>query len=240
MDDGRFGSAIRAVRRKRRWRQCDLATRAGVSPATISRIERGHIDTLSLRSLRSVASAIDVRVDLVARWRAGDLDRLLNAGHSALHESVAAWFRETFPDWELAPEVSFSIYAERGIIDIVAWHPGRRALLIIELKTDIADVNELVGTFDRKRRLAREIVKDRGWEPTTVSGWVIVASGRTNRARVSAHGAMLRAAFPFDGRSIRAWLANPTGAISALSMWSARGAPSTSSRRVRVANARLR
>ena len=45
----------------------------------------------------------------------------------------------------LAPEVSFSIYGERGVIDILAWHPGRRALLIIELKTDIVDVNELVG-----------------------------------------------------------------------------------------------
>ena len=179
---------------------------------------------------------LEVRVDLVARWRAGDLDRLLNAGHSALHDSVAAWFRELFPEWELAPEVSFSIYGERGVVDIVAWHSGRRALLIIELKTDISDVNELVGTFDRKRRLAREIVKKRGWVPTTVSGWVIVSAGRTNRARVAAHGAMLRTAFPFDGRSIKEWLANPTRAISALSMWSARGAPSASSRRVRIAN----
>jgi hypothetical protein len=57
-----------------------------------------------------VAAALDVRVDVIARWRAGDLDRLLNAGHSALHDSVAAWFREAFPDWELAPEVSFSIF----------------------------------------------------------------------------------------------------------------------------------
>ena len=148
---------------------------------------------------------------------------------------MAAWLRDTFPDWELAPEVSFNVFGERGVVDIVAWHPGRRALLIIELKTDIADVNELVGTFDRKRRLAREIVKERGWRPTTVSGWVIVSGGRTNRARIAAHGAMLRAAFPLDGRSIVGWLADPMGPIAALSMWSsARGGPSASSRRVRV------
>lgn len=235
MEDGRLGSAIRAVRHRRGWRQRDLAARAGVSDVTVSRLERGHLDTLSIRTVRAVASALDVRVDLLARWRAGDLDRLLNAGHSALHDSVAGWFKQAFPAWELAPEVSFNIYGERGVVDIVAWHPGRRALLIIELKTDIADVNELVGTFDRKRRLAREIVKERGWVPTTVSGWVIVSAGRTNRARIAAHGAMLRAAFPLDGRSILAWLADPTRAIAALSMWSsARGGPSTSSRRVRV------
>ena len=239
MEDGRLGSVIRAVRHRRGWRQLDLAARAGVSDVTVSRLERGHLDTLSIGTVRAVASALDVRVDLMARWRAGDLDRLLNAGHSALHDSVAAWFKEAFPAWELAPEVSFNIYGERGIVDIVAWHPGRRALLIIELKTDIADVNELVGTFDRKRRLAREIVKERGWLPTTVSGWVIVSAGRTNRARIAAHGAMLRAAFPLDGRSILAWLADPTRAIVALSMWSsARGGPSSSSRRIRVSQER--
>jgi transcriptional regulator with XRE-family HTH domain len=235
MQDGRLGSAIRAVRHRRGWRQRDVAARAGVSDVTVSRLERGHLDTLSLRTVRAIASALDVRVDLIARWRAGDLDRLLNAGHSALHDSVAAWFKEAFPAWELAPEVSFNIYGERGVVDIIAWHPGRRALLIIELKTDIADVNELVGTFDRKRRLAREIVKERGWVPATVSGWVIVSAGRTNRARIAAHGAMLRAACPLDGRSILAWLADPTRAISALSIWSsARGGPVASSRRIRV------
>jgi transcriptional regulator with XRE-family HTH domain len=235
MEDGRFGSAIRVVRHKRGWRQSDLAARAGVSDVTVSRIERGHVDTLSLRTLRSVASALDVRVDLLARWRAGDLDRLLNARHSALHDSVAAWFRDAMPQWELAPEVSFSIFGERGVIDIVAWHPVRRALLIIELKTDIADVNELVGTFDRKRRLASRIAEERGWEPATISGWVIVASGRTNRARIAAHGAMLRAAFPFDGRSVRAWLMDPVGRISALSTWSStRGGPTAPARRIRA------
>jgi transcriptional regulator with XRE-family HTH domain len=234
MNDGRFGSAIRVVRHKRGWRQRDLAERAGVSDATVSRIERGHLDTLSLVTLRRVASALDVRVDLFARWRAGDLDRLLNARHSALHDAVAIWFRAAFPEWELAPEVSFGISGERGVIDIVAWHPARRALLIIELKTDIADVNELVGTFDRKRRLARKVVEERGWIPKTVSGWVIVAPGRTNRARIAAHGAMLRAAFPSDGRSIRAWLADPVGSISALSTWSTvRGGPTASARRIR-------
>lgn len=236
MDDGRLGSAIRAVRQRRGWRQRDLAVRAGVSDVTVSRIERGHLDTLSVRTIRTVASALDVRVDLLARWRAGDLDRLLNARHSALHESVAAWFRDAMPDWEIAPEVSFAIFAERGVIDIVAWHAGRRALLIIELKTDIADVNELVGTFDRKRRLAPEVAKKLGWDALTVSGWVIVAAGRTNRSRIAAHGAMLRAAFPSDGRAIRAWLADPVGKIAALSIWRSptRSSPAAPVRRVRV------
>jgi transcriptional regulator with XRE-family HTH domain len=221
MEDVRFGSAVRSVRLKRGGRQRDLAARAGVSAPTISRIERGHPGTLTLDMIRAVATGLDIRLELQPRWRAGDLDRLLNANHSRLHDLVATMFGSQLPSWALAPEVSFSIRGERGVTDILAWHPGRRALLVIELKTDIVDVNELVGTVDRKRRLAAQIVSERGWSPLTVSVWVIVAPGRTNRSRIAAHGAMLRAAFPVDGRGIRQWLKEPVGAVSALSVWPA-------------------
>ena len=120
------------------------------------------MDTLTLEVVRRITAALDIRVDLVARWRAGDLDRLLNSRHSALHEQVARMFRDDLPPWAIEPEVSFAVYGERGVIDIFAWHPGRRALLVIELKTDIVDVNDLVGTVDRKRRLARTIAA-RAW-----------------------------------------------------------------------------
>jgi transcriptional regulator with XRE-family HTH domain len=223
MSDLRLGAAVRQVRVRRGWRQVDVARKAGVAQVTVSRIERGHLGSVSLDRLRHVAATLDIRVDVVGRWRAGDLDRLLNSGHSRLHESVARAFRD-LPDWITAPEVSFSIYGERGIIDILAWHPGRRALLVIELKTDIADVNELVGTADRKRRLAVEIAIERGWlratdPPPGVSLWVIVAPSRTNRRRVAEHGAMLRAALPSDGRTIRGWLRNPRQPIAGLSIW---------------------
>src|SRR6476646_239044 len=228
MADQRFGTVIRSRRIRRRLTQSDLARLCGVSRATISRAERGHLDTLSLRTIRAIATHLDVRVDLAPRWRAGDLDRLLNARHSGLHELVARHLAE-LPEWVAQPEVSFAIYGERGVIDILAWHPGRRALLVIELKTDIADVNELVGTVDRKGRHAVGIAIERGWiqahdPPPSVSIWVIVADGHTNRRRIQAHRAVLRAAFPADGRAIGGWLRNPTQPIRALSLWpSARG-----------------
>jgi len=223
MDDQRFGAVLRSVRVKRRLRQVDLAAMVGVSDALISRLERGHLDGVTVATIRLVARQLDVRVDLAARWRAGDLDRLLNAKHSELHELVARHLAQ-LPDWVAQPEVSFAVYGERGIIDILAWHPGRRALLVIELKTDIADVNELVGTVDRKGRLAVVVARERGWlrpgePPPNVSIWVIVAEGHTNRRRVQAHKAMLRAAFPADGRSVAGWLRDPRQPIRVLSFW---------------------
>ena len=224
MNDLRVGSAIRSVRIRRRLRQIDVGARAGVSDSLISRMERGHLDEMTLGSIRAVGAALEIRIDLTARWRAGDLDRLLNARHSELHELVARHFVEQLPEWVLQPEVSFAVYGERGIIDILAWHPKLRALLVIELKTDIVDVNELVGTVDQKGRHAIGIAIDRGWigprDPLPlVSVWVIVARGHTNRRRIQAHGAMLRAAFPVDGRVIVPWLRRPDRPVRALSFW---------------------
>lgn len=239
MDDLRLGSAIRLVRHRRGLRQVDLAKLAGVSQPVVSRLERGHAGLQSIDTVRAVAAALDMRVDLVARWRAGDLDRLLNRGHSGLHEAIARKFQDELPAWILAPEVSFAIYGERGVIDILAWHPGRRGLLVIELKTDLADINELVGTLDRKRRLARQVAAERGWDPVTVSAWLIVADSRTKSSRVQAHASMLRAAYPGDGRTMRSWLRDPARAVGSLSFWTdiprATGSQTAGSiRRVRV------
>ena len=215
----RCGATFRAVRIKRGWRQVEVATRARVHRSVVSAVERGHLEQVSIGTLLEMARALEIQVTFGTRWRAGELDRLISGRHSRLHEAVAAWFATTLPDWILAPEVSFSIFGERGIIDILAWHPGRRALLVIELKTDLADVNELIGSMDRRRRLAWDIAKDRGWEPLSVSTWVLVAGGRTNRARISAHRTLLRTAFPVDGRTVVGWLRRPDREVHALSLW---------------------
>jgi hypothetical protein len=174
---------------------------------------------MRLDDIRRVAAALDIRIDIYGRWRAGDLDRLLNAKHSELHELVARWFADELPDWVLVPEVSFSIYGERGVIDILAWHEPTRSLLVIELKTAIADVNELLGTFDRKKRLAARVARERGWDPADVSAWLIVSDTRTNRRRLDAHMAVIRNAFPAGTWAIRRWLRRPGDAIAAATIW---------------------
>ena len=162
MTDQRVGAIVRFLRVRLRWRQIDLARRAGVSQSVVSRVERGHLGTLALDTIRRVLAALDARSDVVVRWRGGDLDRMLATAHSALHEEVAGRLLG-LAGWQVAPEVSFGIWGERGVIDILAWHQPTRSLLVIELKTELVDFNELLGTLDRKVRLAREIAADRGW-----------------------------------------------------------------------------
>ena len=127
---------------------------------------------------------------------------------------------ERTPGWVMAPEVSFSVYGERGVIDQLAFHPGTRSLLVIELKTEIVDVQELVGTMSRKVPLARGVALERGWKARSVSGWIVVAPSTTNGRRILAHRTMLRAAFNSDGRTMRNWMLAPHGSVAGLSMWS--------------------
>jgi len=219
MGDERLGAVCRAVRLRRRLTQGDVGVRARVSRSTVSRLERGHLGTMSVDAIRAIGAVLEVRLDLVPHWRGGDLDRLMNARHSALHESVAGWFAAQCPDWIPVPEVSFSIYGERGIVDVLAWHAATRTLLVIELKTELVDVQEMLGTLDRKRRLARQIGLERDWAPRNVGVWLVMAASDMNRRRAAGHELTLRAALPQDGRAIRAWLRRPVGPIAAFSFF---------------------
>jgi transcriptional regulator with XRE-family HTH domain len=218
MDERQLGSLIRAVRVRKGLRQRDLAEIARVSTPTISRLEQGRAGGMTLETIARVAAAVDVRVDLLGRWRGGDGERLLNRRHSLLADSFAA-FLGRHDGWLVEPEVSFSIYGERGFIDQLCWHAATGHLLVVELKTEFADINEMLGTLDRKARLARRIAAERGWRPTRVSVWLIVADSRTNRRHAAEHASLLRSRFPLDGRSLASFLHDPTATTFGMAFW---------------------
>jgi hypothetical protein len=168
-----------------------------------------------VETVRRIAAVVDVRVDLVARWRGGDLGRLLSRGHSLLAERFASLMASE-PSWVAVPEVSFAIYGERGVIDQLAWHSGTAHLLVVELKTEFVDINEALGTVDRKVRLARTIATERGWRPALVSVWMIVSDTRTNRRHAAEHSTLLRSRFKLDGRQFRTFLRHPSAACTGL------------------------
>jgi hypothetical protein len=165
-----------------------------------------------------VAATLEIRVDWMPRWRGGELDRMLNSGHAAMHEAAALELKGS--EWLLSSEVTFAIYGERGVIDILAFHTSTGALLVIELKTDIVDVQGLIGAVDRYRRLAPQIARERGWDCRSVSCWVLLRDMPSNHRRLAAHATVLRNAFPDDGRRMRGWLRRPAGTVAALSFLS--------------------
>ncbi len=192
MDDGRIGASIRLLRYRRGWRQVDLAAHAGLSQSAVSDMERGHLDRYTIAAVRGVLRALDARAELDVVWRSrGDLARLLDADHARL---VEVWARRHLAaGWEVWPEASYSVYGERGRIDLLCFHPPSGVLEVGEIKTGIWNVNETIGALDAKVRLAPRMAIQRGWKVERTVACLVVLDGRTQRRRLDDHGAQFRA-----------------------------------------------
>jgi transcriptional regulator with XRE-family HTH domain len=216
MDDQRVGASLRALRIRRRLRQTDVSIEAEISRGAAMLIEAGRLDRVRFGDIRRFAKVLGARFDGSVLWQGAELDRMLNRGHARLHEAMAVWLGQ-LGGWLIVPEVSFSSRGDRGVIDLLAWHAESRMLLVIELKTRIVDINNLMATMDIRGRVARGIANERGWDPRAIGLWVLVAPARTNARILAEHTTVLRAKFPDDGRTMRRWLANPSGSVAALS-----------------------
>lgn len=211
MDTVRVGLQIRALRRRRGWTQAMLAARADLSQAAVSRVERGNGRLVTLRTIESLAEAVGARASLRLRWHGEDLDRLLDEAHAGLVEWVVAFLRAR--DWEVTTEATFSIYGERGSIDVLAFHPDSGCLLVVEVKSVVPDVQATLSGIDRKVRLGPQLARDRGWSVNSVSRLLVVPADRTARRRVARFPATFDQALPLRTVAVRRWLSTPDRAI---------------------------
>jgi transcriptional regulator with XRE-family HTH domain len=218
VDDQQLGALIRAVRIRRGLRQEDVARVARVSRTSVSTVELGLWQKMPVEAVRAIASAVGVRVEIEGRYRGSEAARLLSHRHSLLADSFSR-FAARQSGWIFEPEVSFSVSGEYGVLDDLGWNQARAHLLIVELKTEFADMNAMLGTVGRYLRLARAIARARGWEPKMVSVWLIVLDTRTNRRHAAEHSALLRARFPTQGPQLRQFLANPDAPVMGMSFW---------------------
>lgn len=211
MDVIRLGLGYRALRRRRRLTQGQVGAKAGVSRSVIYRIERGHADAVAAHTLVRVAAALDAPIDIRLLWHGEGLDRLLDARHARLVDRVLQIL--TSHGWDAATEVSFSVYGERGSIDILAFHPATGCLLVIEIKSVVPDMQSMLAALDRKGRLATAIAEDRGWHPTSVSKLLVLPEDRTARRRVDEHAATFQTTLPARTVELRRWVSAPTGRL---------------------------
>jgi Holliday junction resolvase-like predicted endonuclease len=192
-----------------------VGERAGISQDVVSRAERGQVAGMPLRNLESIAHALEADVSVTIRWRGGDLDRLLDEGHAALGGRLAAWLSRF--GWEVRPEVTFSIWGERGAIDLLAFHETTGTVLVVEVKTELASVEETLRRHDAKARLADRIATDHlGWMPRAVARLLVLPDGATARRRVERHEEVLTRSYPMRGGDVRRWLRAPSKSMSGL------------------------
>ncbi|MEW5990346.1 MAG: helix-turn-helix transcriptional regulator [Chloroflexota bacterium] len=210
----RVGLVVRALRRRLGWRQLDLALKAGVSQQAISRLERGQATRMSLETIDRILAALGADLELVVRWRGGELDRVLDARHAALDDVAATLISGL--DWQVVPEVSYSEYGERGSIDLLGLRPAARLLLIVEVKSDLTVIEATIRKHDEKVRLAPTIARTRFAidGPVKVLRLLILPDTGAARRRVAEHAAVLDRVYPVRGRNVRAWLRSPSPAQS--------------------------
>ncbi len=211
MDAVRLGLSIRALRRRTRWTQDRLASEAGVSQATVSRVERGEIRHQTLHTLALIAEALGARASVRIYWHGEDLDRLLDAAHAGLVEDVVRLL--VAHGWEVMPECTFNDFGERGAIDILAFHPESGALLIVEVKSVVPDMQAMLAGIDRKVRIAPKLAVSRGWRVRSVSRLLVLADDRTSRRRLARHQATMDRVMPLRSVAVRRWLRSPAGAM---------------------------
>lgn len=215
VDGLRIGRIGRALRHRLGWRQSDLGDRVGLSQGEISLFETGRLDPMPLRTVRRILGGLDAELVLAVRWRGGDLDRLLDAAHARLSDDLARLLGDE--GWEVAPEVSYSVFGERGSIDLLAWHPETATLLVVEVKSEIATVEGTFRKHDEKVRLAGRVAAERfGWVANVVGRLLVLPEHRTVRRQIEDKAALFGRVYPSRNVEVRRWLRAPTGAMSGI------------------------
>lgn len=199
----RLETTLKALRRRKGWSQARLGQALGISQQRMSRLE-ADVRRATLGRLDAWATELDGY--LAIEVRVSGERPLSDANHAALQNQVAAQLRRD--GWLVDAETSFNHYGDRGRIDLLAFHPVLRLLLVIEIKTRIQDVQDMLGRLDVKKRVARGLAKERGWEVAAVVPALVVREDRTARRRVSEHAALF-ADFGLRARAARAWLNHP-------------------------------
>jgi transcriptional regulator with XRE-family HTH domain len=239
MRDLELGRLVRALRRRRRWRQEDCAARAGVHRSTWSNLERGQVGGMAVKMLRRCLSVLELDVDLVLRGDRASHERLMDERHASMETHWTVTLRRR--GWHVWAEHSFSHFGERGRVDLLAWHPPTRILAVFEIKTELADSQALLGILDAKVRLGPVLARQLGLPtPARIVPVLIFAESMTNRRRVRRIEPLLER-FDVRGAAARSWLRWPSGGSGLLffSGANASRARDPSPHRVRLPAARL-
>jgi transcriptional regulator with XRE-family HTH domain len=202
----RIGAKLRALRKRRGWRQQDLANRIGCSRQLVSRIENDRLESVPFGKIQACVDELGgfLRIDL--QWQGERLARLIDARHAAVQNRFVEMLAER--GWAARVEVSFNHFGDRGRIDILAWHAATATVGVVEIKSRMDNAEETLGRIDVKARLAPGIAADLGWQAAHVVPILVLAEGTTQRRHLAEHAALF-GRFDARGRAGLAWLRRP-------------------------------
>lgn len=170
----------------------------------MSRWENGALDLLSVTELEGWATALGAH--LVLDLKVDGERPLIDARHARLQARFAELLRQM--GWLVSTEVSLNHYGDHGRVDVLAFHPATRILLVIEIKSRLDDLQDTLGVLDVKPRVAPTIATAEGWNPVEVVAALVVAEGSTARRRIAGHAALF-SRYTLRGKQAAEWLRHP-------------------------------
>jgi len=214
-----FGAQVRLIRVALGIGQRALARRIGRSQGYVSVVERGNVAGLSIADADVIARALGAT--LVFGIEAPVLlggSRQRDAAHARCVAYVAR--RLAAAGWDVRREVAIGTRERPGWIDILAFNPETRVLLVIEIKTDVVDIGGLERQLGWYHREARNVCRSLGWKPSTIIATALVLATAANDDRIRTNSISVRQVFPLRWRDLISVIrgAQPNGAGWGLAM----------------------
>lgn len=159
----------------------------------IARIEAATVN-ISIDVASRVCDALGVQVDL--SFRTPFIAE--RAQRDAAHAQCTGYVQRRLAGagWLVEREVEIVHGRSHGWIDLLAFDPRSRTLLIVEIKTEIDDLGRIERTLGWYRREAWASARRLGWRPARTATWLLVLATEVNDERIRANRDGLAAAFP--------------------------------------------
>jgi transcriptional regulator with XRE-family HTH domain len=206
--DAALGSLIRESRQLIGWTQRELAHHAGTSQSTVSRIEAGQAGTTDLATIGHLLVALGLRPSIELDLRhLGDRRRQADAVHAVVNGFGARKLERW--SWLTATEVRLGDGVPIGWVDLMAFRPADRALVVDETKTEIHDVGGMQRSIAFYHREAWAAAAALGWVPSRVEVLVLALDSTAVARQLAANRDLVTRAFPGDVDRMAAWLQYP-------------------------------
>jgi transcriptional regulator with XRE-family HTH domain len=198
-----LGATVTEIRTAIRWSQRELSRRTGIPQSTISRIERGRLADPPLATVEVLVAALGgrLRIEVDAPYL-GERRSQHDPAHARMSGYVAR--RLEVARWRIASEVEVGGNRSRGWIDLLAFNPVTRLLIVIELKTEIHDLGQIDRTLGWYEREAWTAARRLGWRPTRVTRCLLLLMTDQNDATVHFNRESLRRLYPTRARALAA------------------------------------
>jgi DNA-binding XRE family transcriptional regulator len=174
--------------------QQQLATTVLVSRAHIAAIETGRANP-SMRLVDRIADALGLELELIGRP-----PTVIGGVHQRdfLHARCSGYVdrRLGHAGWETRRELEVVHARSHGWIDLLAYHPVSRTLVIVEIKTTLDDFGAVERQLGWYERSSTDLAHRIGWRPTQAISWLLLLATDEVEASLRENRELLRVAFP--------------------------------------------